>query len=106
MSPDDLLTVETARTLIREELSTALQNQVDAIKKALTDEAWTGLPDRAGFTVEECSELIGFSPDYWRGLCRKRTALGEEHPAYAASLNNLAELLRSTGRYNPSSDRP
>jgi tetratricopeptide (TPR) repeat protein len=30
-------------------------------------------------------------------LCR--TALGGEHPQFAAGLNNLAELYRATGRY-------
>ena len=29
----------------------------------------------------------------------ERVALGEQHPAYAQTLNNLASLYKATGRY-------
>ena len=36
-------------------------------------------------------------PLYKQAMEIRRTALGERHPAYATSLNNLAELYRGDG---------
>ena len=38
-------------------------------------------------------------PLYEEALAIRKKALGDEHPDYAASLNNLAALLEATGRY-------
>ena len=49
------------------------------------------LRDQAQYTVAE--------PLYKQAMEICRTALGERHPHYAASLNNLAELYRAMGRH-------
>ena len=43
----------------------------------------------------------GVEQPYREGLrlARARTALGEQHPDFANSLNNLAELYRTMGRH-------
>jgi hypothetical protein len=38
-------------------------------------------------------------PLYQQAMEIRRTALGERHPDYAASLNNLAGLYRAMGRH-------
>ena len=38
-------------------------------------------------------------PLYKQAMEIRRTALGERHPDYATSLNNLAELYRAMGRH-------
>ena len=43
-------------------------------------------------------------PLYRQAMEIRRTALGEEHPDFATSLNNLAELHRAMGRSEDEED--
>ena len=58
-----------------------------------------------GATVEEKSKkatekLFRIAlPLFKQAMEIRRVALGERHPDYADSLNNLAELYRATGRH-------
>ena len=55
--------------------------------------------DLLGITHEALGELQEAEPLLRQALEIRRTALGEEHPSFATSLNNLGALYCLTGRY-------
>ena len=58
-----------------------------------------GLLNQTAFYLYERGQYAEAEPLYQRAMEIRRTALGEGHPDYAASLNNLALLYYAMGRH-------
>ncbi len=63
------------------------------------DEVSAGLCNELGFHLESVGEYESARPYYEQALEIYKTVLGAEHPFFATSLNNLANLYDSQGRY-------
>ena len=57
------------------------------------------LANQAGYFLYDQAEYAEAEPLYKQAMEIDRTALGEQHPDYATSLNNLAGLYRAMGRH-------
>jgi CHAT domain-containing protein len=54
---------------------------------------------RDAIALDEAGKYVDAAAHARRALALRKAVLGERHPDYATSLNNLAELLRSQGHY-------
>ena len=57
------------------------------------------LLNQTAYYLYERGQYAEAEPLYMQAMEIRRTALGERHPDYATSLNNLAELYRAMGRH-------